>query len=86
MRTIIVIALFLLQAHSICSKNVLSFEKIKFLEEKTEKQSFHLPADLVQVGITKCFLIYWFDVYFQEIPDNFIICSSQQFNQLGRVL
>ena len=50
MRTIIVIGLFLLLAASISSKNVLNFEKIKFLEGKTEKQSFHLPGDILKVG------------------------------------
>ena len=50
MRTIIAIGLFLLLAASISSKNVLSFEKIKFLEGMTEKQSFHLPGDFLKVG------------------------------------
>ena len=43
------IGLFLLQASSISSKNVLNFEKIKFLEEETPKQSFHLPGDFIMV-------------------------------------
>ena len=49
MRTSIVIALLLLQAYSICSKNVLSFEKVKFLKENTAKQSFYLPGDIIKV-------------------------------------
>ena len=50
MKTIIVIGLFLIQAYSVCTKNVLSFEKMKFLEGKTAKQSFHLPGDFNKVG------------------------------------
>ena len=54
------IGLFLLQASSISSKNVLNFEKIKFLEEETPKQSFHLPGDFIKVenvskSVISCF-------------------------------
>ena len=50
MKTIIVIGLFLIQAYSVFGKNVLSFEKMKFLVGKPPKQSFHLPGDFNKVG------------------------------------